>query len=236
MRTLFVGAPVDAPAEGLDPSEQFEKTGRNTGNLLIGTALRRQLAIDEYAVGTHFDPVQVNESFDLIAIPAANFIYERFDFGYLADFIERTRLPCLMVGIGAQSPNMNTFSIDIPEGTKRFVKIVGERSKSIGVRGEYTAGVLERLGVKNVTVTGCPSLYWNLRPDIDIRADKRGSASLKVVVNGSSNVIQHSINPAAAANVERQDLGNRSGRRLRLRASERIPRDRCRDRQATGKL
>ena len=95
---------------------------------MIGHALRRELIADAFEVGTHHNPREVNERFDLIAIPAANFIYEHFDFGYLADFIERTHLPCLMVGIGAQSSDMTSFDLNIPQGTKRLLKIVSDRS------------------------------------------------------------------------------------------------------------
>src|SRR5215213_2298254 len=107
-RILFVGAPVTDPPSGADTQKKFDLTGKNTGNLLIGHALRQELAVDSFAFGTHHNPREADERFDLIAIPAANFIYEHFDFGYLADFIERTKLPCLMVGIGAQSSDMSS--------------------------------------------------------------------------------------------------------------------------------
>jgi hypothetical protein len=205
-RVLFVGAPVSDPPADADTQTKFDLTGKNTGNLLIGHALRRELAVDSYAFGTGHDARYVNENFDLIAIPAANFIYEHFDFGYMADFIERTTLPCLMVGLGAQSSSLTSFDLNIPAGTQRLLKIVAERSATIGVRGEYTASVLEHLGITNVTLTGCPSLYMTLEPELKIHKRDLDEGSLRVAVNGSNNVIRHSFAPSSAADVERQLL------------------------------
>lgn len=205
-RILFLGAPVSDPPADADTQTKFDQTGKNTGNLLIGHALRRELVVDSFAFGTGHDARQVNENFDLIAIPAANFIYEHFDFGYMADFIERTTLPCLMVGVGAQSSSMTSLDLNIPAGTQRLLKIVAERSASIGVRGEYTASVLEHLGITNVTLTGCPSLYMTLEPELKIHKRDLSEGALRVAANGSNNVIRHSFAPSFAADVERQLL------------------------------
>lgn len=41
----------------------------------------------------------------------------------------------------------------------RFFKLVGERCQSIGVRGEFAAHVLDKLGIRNHSVIGCPSFF-----------------------------------------------------------------------------
>jgi len=199
---LFIGAPVDAvQGEGLSYQTKFERTGKNTGNLLIGCGLRREIAYTSYKYGTSQNMETINQDFDLIAIPAANFIFKGFDFGYLADFIEATTLPCLIVGLGAQLPSIDTQEIDIPEGTKRFLKIVSERTVKIGVRGEFTAQVLAKMGIHNVTITGCPSLYWSLNPHVSIRK-KDYSPYMRVSINGSRNVTGHSFSEEAAKKTE----------------------------------
>ena len=64
---------------------------------------------------------------------------------------------------------------------------------------------MEHLGIKNLTLTGCPSLYMNLTPELQIR--KRVSdRPIKVAVNGSNNVLRHSFAPSSAASIERQLL------------------------------
>jgi hypothetical protein len=183
-----------------DYRARFESTGRNTGNLLIGTALKRQIAWSSYTYGI-LDAARIDENFDLIAIPAANFLYAGFDFGWLADVLERTSLPCLIAGLGAQAPSVETRDVRIPDGTVRFVKIVSERTRYIGVRGEFTAEILARLGIHNVRLTGCPSLYWSLQRSIPIQ-DRTVGSNLRVAINGSRNVIRHAYSPDIARDFE----------------------------------
>ena len=64
-----------------------------------------------------------------------------------------------MIGCGGQAYNFDE-SIELKPGTRRFLDILSERSKTIGVRGVFTAERLNDLGVKNLRVVGCPSVYW----------------------------------------------------------------------------
>lgn len=206
-RILFIGAPVEGldNRPDLDYREKFEKTGRNTGNLLIGCSLRAQLNYSSYSFGTDQNMHTLDEEFDLIAIPAANFIFKGFDFGWLADFLSRTKLPCFMVGIGAQLPSTQSNDIEIPEGTLRFLKIVAERTKKIGVRGAFTAEILSKLGIQNVTITGCPSLYSTLKPELPV-AKKSFRDDFRISLNGSRNVTQHSYSLEGAMRIESELL------------------------------
>ncbi len=133
----------------------------NTGNLLFIHALRRVLHYDALAHGRQFVPAELRDRHDGIVVAAANWLSPRHSFAELATRIEATQLPCVVVGIGAQAPS----EAEIPalqDGVLRLMKIASERSDSISVRGEYSAEVLAHYGIDNVTVTGCPSLLWNL--------------------------------------------------------------------------
>ncbi|ESY71591.1 hypothetical protein X743_20815 [Mesorhizobium sp. LNHC252B00] len=202
MRVLFLGAPI---APHLDPQIAFEKKfeviGYNTGNLLIGQSLFEELRFEEFGQGLGYSPQEANERFDIIAISAANFIYKDFDLSYLADFIEPTKLPCVVAGLGAQASSIGKKVTDIPDGSKRFLRIVSERSKTVGVRGHFTAEVMNDFGIKNVTEVGCPSLFRKLRRSLKIKRPRRG-ARLRVAVNGSRNVFLHSADPEPARRVE----------------------------------
>lgn len=44
---------------------------------------------------------------------------------------------------------------------KRNFSLLSEKSKLIGVRGNYSAEILNSLGIKNVRVIGCPSYFEN---------------------------------------------------------------------------
>lgn len=64
-----------------------------------------------------------------------------------------------MIGCGAQAYDFGE-KIDLKDGTKRFISILNERSSSIGVRGLYTASILDAMGYRNIDIVGCPSIYW----------------------------------------------------------------------------
>ncbi|KQV01150.1 hypothetical protein ASD12_01040 [Mesorhizobium sp. Root102] len=189
------------PDPKLTFEQRFAATGANTGNLLIGQSLFEELRFDEFEYGMSRSAQEVDERFDIIVVSAANFIFKNFDLGYLADYIEATKLPCLVVGLGAQAPAMGDRVTNIPEGSKRFLRIISDRSKIVGVRGNFTAEVMNDFGIRNVRVTGCPSLYRTLKRDLKIKRPDT-SGPLKVSMNGSRNVFSHSANPEAARRIE----------------------------------
>ena len=181
---------------------RFRSAGRNTGNLLVGHAAYRQLKHAALgAMHTH-RPEHVREHFDRIVVMATNFLSPHADLSALADVVETADLPCLMVGLGAQADDYRQLAADIPAGTVRFVRAVAERSRLIGVRGEYTASVLRDLGVANVAVLGCPSCYVNLSAPLRV-ARRRFAEIEKVAVTGTADVVGHSFDPEAKAEVER---------------------------------
>ncbi len=204
MRVLFLGAPIQKLVRPDHPIEKrYLSVGYNTGNLLIGQSLLEELDLSDCAWGQHFDAAEVNEKFDVIVIGAANFIFSGFDFGYLADFVDATTLPCVMAGLGAQAPNIGDRLEGIPSGTRRLLKIVSERSAAIGVRGAFSASVINDFGVKNVEIIGCPSLYRTLKRELAIRpVPAAGSMDgIKVSLNGSRDIVGHSSSPNDAQRV-----------------------------------
>jgi hypothetical protein len=196
------------------------RTGRNTGNLLIGDAIHRHLRASADTFQTvdsllqqagepltarrtarldRLDTRFIESSFDVIVIGAANFLFEQFDFGKWADFLESINLRCVIIGLGAQAPSYDS-PVTVHEGTRRMVRIIAERSATLGVRGEFTASVLNNMGIRNVRVIGCPSMYWTCQPELHFRP--RVERELSVSVNGSANVVQHAVDVEAAWRVE----------------------------------
>jgi hypothetical protein len=204
MRLLFIGASNSALVEpGMPLERKLKITGHNTGNLLIGQSLLEELRYDACAFGMRLRPEEVNERFDVIVIAAANFIYKGFDMSAVASFIEATRLPCFIAGLGAQAPSVRAAIGELQQGTRRLLSILQERCRLIGVRGDFTAQVLNDFGITNVAPVGCPSLYRRLTPSLSVR---RPTASTlhKISLNGSRNVVDHAGSPAAARHVEAQ--------------------------------
>lgn len=201
-RALFFGAPYRA-VDGVTTDSQilFQRTGRNTGNLLIGYALRSQIDTQIVSISPEHRPKDRN--YDFVAIAAANFLFSGFDFGPFADLVEEIDLPCIMVGLGAQAPSAGGFP-EISPGTKRFVQAVAARCHSIGVRGAFTAEVLNRIGIKNVELTGCPSFYLHSPRELSAAFAQRKGNYPTISLNASRNVMAHSANPEKMKDVERR--------------------------------
>lgn len=170
-----------------DPSfgDLLQRTGANTGNIFFMRAVEKQLSFQTMGRGQLSSPQRVGENFDAIVIPAANWLKGENQFlGTLADRIERSGLPCIVIGLGAQASS-DDEPIILNEGSKRFLRIVSERSHSVGVRGEFTAEVVASAGVSNVTVTGCPSYFWSLSRRRTLNSPRR--ADFSISVNASRN-------------------------------------------------
>jgi hypothetical protein len=114
----------------------------------------------------------VRERCDLLVIPSSNQANGSSDFSARADLVEGANLPCLAVGLGAQAPAGGT-TVTFKPGTKRYLRAVAQRTKTIGVRGEFTAEVLARAGIRNTVVIGCPSHFINPAPDLGASIERK---------------------------------------------------------------
>ena len=65
--------------------------------------------------------------------------------------------PLVPISVGVQSMARNV-DITLHPDTVKLLRTMAERAV-LGVRGEYTAAVLEKNGIVNFRIIGCPSLY-----------------------------------------------------------------------------
>ncbi len=200
LRAHFVGAPFFVPDTATSLQERFAATGYNTGNLLIGDAAARLLDVDIVSSGTMVDIWNLKDTIDLLVIPAANFLSPVMDLSWLLPVVEGTNHRILMVGVGAQFPTTRIADAQLPETALRLMHAISDRSQSISVRGQFTADVLAKFGIKNTRVTGCPSLFRLGKEKLLIRTPSPDS--FKPVFNGSSNVLKHASSADEARKTE----------------------------------
>lgn len=143
----------------------FKEVGLNTGNLAFWYAMNQHVAEEKSYFGWSFDPLEINNNFDVLVFPAANQLNPDWDLGGFADLIDKANIPVLICGLGAQATDMSK-KLSFNAGTKRFLKVISERAVKIGVRGNYTAQVLADNNVFNVEVLGCPSNFINPLTDL----------------------------------------------------------------------
>ena len=147
--------------------------GNNTGNLLFQNSIARIIYTDDIEITTinttrEFTDEQVeyfNSEYDMFVLPLANAFRISFikQLEILTSFIQRLKIPCVVIGLGIQR-NLDATQWDYAydEPAKAFVNAVLEKSATLGLRGEITAEYLKRKGYiegKHFTVIGCPSLY-----------------------------------------------------------------------------
>ena len=200
-RIFYIGAPLFAPLPGNAlVADLLRASGNNTGNLLIGSAIKRHLKAEL----THGDLAQdwdeIKRNYDCVVVGAANYLSPGADFEQYAKFLEKVDLPCVVIGLGAQAPSYGC-RVEIPEGTQRMVRALSSRCTSMGVRGYFSAATLVEMGIKNVRVIGCPSMFWTCQPKLSFNSRPRTNG-LAVALNGSANVVCHSANAAAAKKIE----------------------------------
>lgn len=140
---------------------KFSSAVYNTGNYFFEEALSHH--IDDVSIVRNLSDLP--DSFDTLVLSMSNFISPFSEVGYLCDEIEKRHISnIVMVGAGAQAYDYSE-KITLSPGTMRFVHLLSERSRTIGVRGYFTAEILASLGIHNIEVIGCPTAFWhNKRP------------------------------------------------------------------------
>jgi len=140
--------------------------GSNVGNLAFSYAVHNQIASPKGRVWSLNLPAEkLREHFDVLVFPAANNINAREDLGWLANLIEKSGLPMVIIGIGVQASSAED-KFPLPPGTQRFLSVVRDHNITLGVRGDFTRQFLLDRQVQNVVVTGCPSSFLN--PDLQL--------------------------------------------------------------------
>lgn len=147
--------------------------GSNIGNMLFPYSICRCLMTEDVEIHTmvvqnHFSEriiKKINETYDCFVLPFANAFRVSFmkELQVTTRLVKQLNIPCIVVGIGAQA-NLDKMpdNVELAAAVKEFVKAILEKSAKIGLRGEFTADFLERLGFqreRDFTVIGCPSMY-----------------------------------------------------------------------------
>ncbi|RXR02654.1 polysaccharide pyruvyl transferase family protein [Pseudoxanthomonas composti] len=81
----------------------------------------------------------------------------------VSGFLEKIEIPIVPMSLCANA--FNGYDLGLAErlspAQKRYLSLISEKSRFVGVRGEFSAEILNRLGIKNVKVIGCPSYFEN---------------------------------------------------------------------------
>jgi len=136
----------------------FLSCGYNTGNLVYWYAVDSHIIEQKEYFGWEPDLEYINNNFDFLIFVASNQLNPAWDMGVLGNVFDKLKIPFGLIGLGAQIDNeYYTFK----QGTLKFIETL-KNAAFVSVRGEFTAGILKKHGVKdNIYVTGCPSNFIN---------------------------------------------------------------------------
>ena len=140
--------------------------GQNTGNLAFWHAVESHIDMPKLYVNADFDPLQVNATCSALVLPAANFIGRHLDLTPYTQFLKKIDVPIVVLGLGMQF-ELDDAAQETSPSTDDFINMLISKNATVATRGQQTADFLSGRGLRNVTVTGCPSNY--ITPDLTFK-------------------------------------------------------------------
>lgn len=123
-----------------------------------------------------------NKEMDIIVLLLANIIRNTDNneqqASRLYNLIKDTDIPIFVMSIGVQNGNTTTIPTFGPSCTK-LMKLLAEKCKTIGVRGEYTKKVFSEYGIDNTDIIGCPSIFMNDNLSMGVDIEKKYKEEIK---------------------------------------------------------
>jgi hypothetical protein len=162
------------------PRAEYRQRYFNTGDMVVYDSTLKLLDFADLDVlkisnPTPADIDRYNRLFSFAFLRGSNFIHEHMNWERAPEVLEQLRIPVHAIGVGAQAERRRAIALS--EASVQTWRAIAARSKSIGVRGAFTAQTLHTIGIDNVDVVGCPSLFrrrdrglkLRLKPPSEIR-------------------------------------------------------------------
>lgn len=144
------------------PHLEMIETYTNTGDYTVYDSSLKLLRFADVTVAnmttfTDKDVDTYNAEFDWCFLRGSNFINETMTWARLPELLKKLRIPVIPFAVGAQAETRR--KLDLPAEAKEVWRLFADHCATIGVRGTYSAEVLNDIGIHNVEVVGCPSLF-----------------------------------------------------------------------------
>jgi hypothetical protein len=182
------------------PRLEMIETYTNTGDYTVYDSSLKLLRFSDVTVAnmttfTDKDVDLYNAEFDWCFLRGSNFINETMEWARLPELLKKLRIPVIPFAVGAQAETRRKLAM--PEKAKEVWRLFADHCATIGVRGTYSAEVLNDIGVRNVEIIGCPSLFRQNDPWLRIDA-KPIEALEKIAFN-----MRREVSKTYAADIDR---------------------------------
>lgn len=143
----------------------------NIGDAFVHDSSLKLLDYDEVSVLTiskasASDIARYNAEYNYCFLRGSNYLHSSMNWLNALEVLKKLTIPVIAFGIGAQAPSSGPLMLS--EETKEVMRAIADHSTTLGVRGAYTADVLWSIGVKNVRIIGCPTLFRRNDPNLRI--------------------------------------------------------------------
>ncbi len=145
-------------------SRAIDSLGCNTGNLAFWTAIERLFNTKRLDYN-----LPDFSGLDNVILTDLIWIREGDTYPKIDRLLDECQLPFVPISVGLQAKDI-THQFELNPQVVRILARLQERA-TIGVRGEYTASVLEKYHIKNMEVIGCPSLYYWNNPHLKVQGE-----------------------------------------------------------------
>lgn len=156
----------------------FNGVGHNNGNLAFVYAIASHIENPKQFFGWSTSAETLKGNADIVVIPCANQLGRHTDYGAMADNLEKSGLPIVAIGLGAQADSYEK-DVELTDGTLRWAQVIAKSkvasSSNIYTRGAYTSKQLDKLGLTGSVVGGCPSYFINRKPGLGQKIHARWS-------------------------------------------------------------
>lgn len=154
------------------PLQQKIETYSNTGDWMVYDSCLKLLDFADVQpfnlmAATDAEIEKCNAEYDYAFLRGSNYIHEYMEWNGAVDVLGKLKIPVVAFSVGAQAPSAR--KLQLPQKAIDFWKSIADHSASIGVRGTYSAEVLNDIGIRNVEIIGCPSLFRHNDPFLRAR-------------------------------------------------------------------
>lgn len=170
-------------ASFLNTADFLSSVGHNTGNLVFQYAVYNAITEPKLIVGIDipWDPKVIRDRCRVLVLPVANFIRENFDLTGYVNFLEACNLPLVFIGLGAQADDYNKIDFNFHPSILKLIELMKGMDCRVAVRGIYTKNVLNKYGVLNSHIMGCPSNFLNKDDNLHEKLEKKWKSPVRTL-------------------------------------------------------